>query len=58
MTNLKGHEGAVFARTFIHSVILTLILVVLVLVQQYLIPGSFPVEAGDPGPDGRRRSCA
>jgi lactate permease len=42
VTNLKGHEGAVFARTFIHSVILTLILVVLVLVQQYLIPGIIP----------------
>jgi lactate permease len=34
--SLKGQEGAVFARTFIHSVALTLMLVVLVVIAQYL----------------------
>ena len=43
VTNLKGQEGVVFARTFIHSVVLTLLLGALVAVQQYLIPGIIPV---------------
>ena len=30
------------ARTFIHSVVLTLVLVVIVIVQQYLVPGMIP----------------
>ncbi|HEX3728405.1 MAG TPA: L-lactate permease, partial [Opitutaceae bacterium] len=47
VTNLKGREGEVFARTFWHSIALTLILVVLVVVQQYLIPGIIP-GAGAP----------
>jgi lactate permease len=42
VTNLKGKEGAVFARTFVHSIALTILLVVLVVVQQYLIPGIIP----------------
>lgn len=42
VTNLKGREGAVLARTFVHSVIMTLILVAIVLVQQYLVPGVIP----------------
>jgi lactate permease len=42
VTNLKGNEGAVFARTFVHSIVLTMLLVVLVVVQQYLIPGIIP----------------
>ena len=42
VTELRGQEGAVFARTFVHSIVLTLLLVVLVLVQQYLIPGIIP----------------
>ncbi len=42
VTDLKGHEGVVFARTFVHSIVLTLLLVVLVVVQQYLIPGIIP----------------
>jgi lactate permease len=42
VTELKGKEGLVFARTFVHSIVLTLILVVLVVVQQYLIPGIIP----------------
>jgi lactate permease len=43
VTNLKGHEGVVFARTFPHSVLLTLVLSVLVVIQQYLIPWIVPV---------------
>jgi len=42
VTNLKGHEGAVLARTFIHSIILTLVLVVIVIIQQYVVPGIIP----------------
>jgi lactate permease len=42
VTDLKGHEGVVFARTFIHSIVLTLILVAMVAAQQYLIPGIIP----------------
>src|SRR5271166_3364958 len=38
VTDLRGHEGIVFARTFWHSVILTLILGVLVALQQYVFP--------------------
>lgn len=46
VTNLKGHEGAVFARTFGHSIVLTLVLSLLVVIQQYLIPWIIPVVAG------------
>jgi lactate permease len=42
VTNLKGQEGSVLARTFVHSIILTLALVVIVVVQQYLVPGIIP----------------
>ena len=42
VTDLKGREGAVLARTFIHSVVLTLVLVVIVIVQQYVVPGVIP----------------
>jgi lactate permease len=42
VTHLKGQEGAVLARTFVHSVILTLVLVVIVIVQQYVVPGIIP----------------
>jgi lactate permease len=42
VTDLKGHEGVVFARTFIHSIVLTFILVAMVAAQQYLIPGIIP----------------
>jgi lactate permease len=42
VTNLTGQEGRVFARTFKHSVILTLLLGVMVLVQQYVLPGMVP----------------
>jgi lactate permease len=30
------------ARTFVHSIILTLVLVVIVIVQQYVVPGIIP----------------
>jgi lactate permease len=42
VTNLKGQEGTVLARTFIHSIVLTLVLVVIVIVQQYVVPGVIP----------------
>jgi lactate permease len=42
VTDLKGKEGLVFARTFPHSVILTVLLGVLVLAQQYLVPWMIP----------------
>jgi lactate permease len=43
VTDLRGQEGVVFARTFWHSIILTLILGVLVVLQQYVFPGIIPV---------------
>jgi lactate permease len=42
VTNLKGQEGMVFARTFWHSIVLTLLLSLLVAAQQYLIPWIIP----------------
>jgi lactate permease len=42
VTELKGREGEVFARTFKHSIILTVLLGLLVLAQQYLFPGVIP----------------
>ena len=41
-TELKGQEGRVLARTFKHSLILTILLGLLVLVQQRLFPGMIP----------------
>ena len=46
VTNLKGQEGEVFARTFKHSIVLTLLLSVLVVIQQYVAPWMIPVVAG------------
>jgi lactate permease len=46
ITHLKGQEGAILARTFVHSIVLTLILVVIVIVEQYVVPGIIPVYAG------------
>jgi len=43
VTGLVNKEGLVFSRTFIHSVVLTLFLSALVVVQQYLIPWVIPV---------------
>ena len=42
VTALHGREGEVLARTFKHSIVLTLILGGLVLVQQYLTPWMIP----------------
>ena len=42
VTDLKGQEGRVFARTFKHSVFLTLLLAGLVALQQYVVPGMIP----------------
>ena len=42
VTDLRGQEGVVFARTFWHSIILTLILSALVVLQQYVFPWMIP----------------
>ena len=42
VTDLRGQEGLVFARTFWHSVVLTLALGVLVAIQQFVVPGMIP----------------
>jgi lactate permease len=42
VTKLKGQEGVVFARTFKHSVFLTFLVGVLVLLQQYVVPWMIP----------------
>jgi lactate permease len=41
-TGLKGREGLVLARTFKHSVILTMVLGVIVLLQQYVFSWMIP----------------
>jgi lactate permease len=41
-SNLVGSEGLVFARTFKHSIILTLLLGLLVVLQQYVFPWMIP----------------
>ncbi|MEJ0008440.1 MAG: L-lactate permease [Steroidobacteraceae bacterium] len=48
VTQLKGQEGAVFARTFVHSIVLTLVLVVLVVIQQFVFPGMIPAVSAIP----------
>ena len=45
VTNLKGQEGVVFARTFKHSIFLTFVLSILVAFQQFVIPWVIPVVA-------------
>ncbi len=42
VTALRGQEGVVLARTFKHSVALTLVLGVLVVLQQYVVPWIIP----------------
>jgi lactate permease len=42
VTDLKGKEGLVLARTFLHSIVLTLVLVIIVIIQQYLVPEIIP----------------
>lgn len=41
-TGLRGHEGVVFARTFKHSVFLTLLLGVVVYLQQHVLSWMIP----------------
>jgi lactate permease len=42
LTRLQGQEGVVLARTFLHSIALTILLGALVAAQQYLIPWIVP----------------
>lgn len=42
VTELKGREGEILARTFRHSIILTLVLGLIVMAQQYLTPWMIP----------------
>jgi lactate permease len=42
VTDLRGQEGAILARTFVHSIVMTLVLVAIVMIQQYLVPGMIP----------------
>jgi lactate permease len=42
VTNLKGREGLVLARTFKHSIVLTILLGVLVVLQQYVVEWMVP----------------
>jgi lactate permease len=42
VTDLSGREGEVLARTFKHSLILTSVLGLIVVVQQYLTPWIIP----------------
>ncbi len=44
VTDLKGQEGLVFSRTFKHSIVLTVALGILVLVQQYVTPWMIPAH--------------
>jgi lactate permease len=46
VTKMKGQEGAIFARTFIHSIVLNLLLGALIAVQQFLIPWVIPGIGG------------
>jgi lactate permease len=46
VTDLKGREGEVFARTFPHSIVLTILLGLLVALQQYVIPWIIPTVSG------------
>ena len=42
VTDLRGQEGLVLRRTFKHSVILTVLLSVLVVLQQYVVSWMIP----------------
>ncbi|MGA2396860.1 MAG: L-lactate permease [Steroidobacteraceae bacterium] len=42
VTHLQGQEGRVLARTFIHSIVLTVLLSVLVVLQQYVFSWMIP----------------
>ncbi len=42
VTDLKGREGTVFARTFVHSIVLTILLGLIVVAQQYAFSWIIP----------------
>jgi lactate permease len=42
VTQLKGKEGTVFARTFFHSIFPTALMGIIVAIQQYVIPWIIP----------------
>jgi lactate permease len=42
ISDLKGHEGNIFARTFLHSILLTVLLGILVFLQQNVWPWMIP----------------
>jgi lactate permease len=42
VVGMVGQEGKVFARTFIHSVVFTVLIGILVAIQQYLVPWMIP----------------
>jgi lactate permease len=42
ISDLRGHEGAIFSRTFLHSVLLTVLLGILVFLQQHVWPWMIP----------------
>jgi lactate permease len=42
VTDLRGREGAVLARTFVHSIVFTILLALLVVFEQYVIPQIIP----------------
>jgi lactate permease len=42
VTDLKGREGEVVARTFVHSIVLTVLLALLVIIEQYVVPQIIP----------------
>lgn len=48
VTDVKNGEGLVLSRTFIHSIILTVLLGILVMLQQYVFPWMIP--GGTPAP--------
>jgi lactate permease len=42
ISDLRGHEGKIFSRTFIHSILLTVLLGILVFLQQHVWPWMIP----------------
>ena len=42
VSDLKGHESSIFRRTFFHSIVFTVLLGILVFLQQHVWPGMIP----------------
>ncbi|HJR55018.1 MAG TPA: L-lactate permease [Rhizomicrobium sp.] len=42
VSDLKGHESAIFRRTFVHSIVFTVLLGILVFLQQHVWPWMIP----------------